>query len=57
VTHQLYFPPGSHSSEGSDTVTGTFLSGGRAKGTVTSHFKHSGAGETVHWTARRATIT
>lgn len=51
VTLQLYFPPGTHSSEGTDTVTGTFLAGGRAKGTVSSHFKHSGSGEKVRWTA------
>jgi hypothetical protein len=50
VTLPLYFPPGSHSSEGTDTVKGKFLSSGRAKGTVTSHFKH-GSGETVRWTA------
>lgn len=51
VTLQLYFPPGSHSSEGTDTVTGKFLAGGRAKGTVSSHFKHGSAGVTVSWTA------
>jgi hypothetical protein len=51
VTLQLYFPPGSHSSEGTDTVTGKFLSHHRAKGKVTSHFKHSSSGETVSWTA------
>ena len=51
VTLQLYFPPGSHSSEGTDTVTGKFLSSGRAKGTVSSHFKHGSGGETVSWTA------
>jgi hypothetical protein len=51
VTLPLYFPPGSHSSEGTDTVTGKFLSGGRAKGTVSSHFKHGSAGETITWTA------
>jgi hypothetical protein len=51
VTLQLYFPPGSHSSEGSDTVTGKFLASGRAKGTVSSHFTHGSAGETVSWTA------
>jgi hypothetical protein len=51
VMLQLYFPPGSHSSEGTDTVTGKFLASGRAKGTVSSHFKHSTAGETVSWTA------
>jgi len=52
VTLPLYFPPGSHSSEGSDRVTGAFLANGRAKGTVTSHFKHSSSGEKVSWTAR-----
>jgi hypothetical protein len=51
VTLQLYFPPGSHSSEGTDLVTGRFLAGGRAKGTVSSHFTHTGSGETVSWTA------
>jgi len=54
VTLQLYFPPGSHSSEGTDTVTGKFLPSGRAKGTVSSHFKH-GSGETVSWTASPTT--
>jgi len=54
VTLQLYFPPGSHSSEGTDAVTGRFLASGRAKGTVSSHFKHGGAGETVSWTASPA---
>jgi len=51
VTLQLYFPPGSRSSEGTDTVTGRFLANGRAKGTVSSHFKHSSGGETVSWAA------
>lgn len=55
VTLQLYFPPGSHSSEGTDTVAGRFLSGGRAKGTVSSHFKHGSGGETVSWTANPTT--
>jgi len=43
--------PGSTTSYGSDTVTGTFLKHGKAKGTVTSHFDHGGSGETVSWTA------
>lgn len=43
--------PGSTKSDGSDTVTGTFLKHGKAKGTVTSHFDHGGSGETVSWTA------
>jgi hypothetical protein len=51
VTLHLYFPPGSHSSEGTDTVTGKFLASGRAKGTVSSHFTHGSGGETVSWTA------
>jgi hypothetical protein len=51
VTLQLYFPPGSHSSEGTDTVTGMFLASGRAKGTVSSHFTHGSGGETVSWNA------
>lgn len=55
VKLQLYFPPGSHSSEGTDTVTGKFLAHGRVKGTVSSHFKHSSAGETVSWTAKTTT--
>jgi hypothetical protein len=55
VTLQLYFPPGSHSSEGTDTVAGRFLAGGRAKGTVSSHFTHGSGGETVSWTANRTT--
>jgi hypothetical protein len=50
VKLQLYFPPGSHSSEGTDTVTGRFLAHRRVKGTVTSHFKH-GSSDTVRWTA------
>ena len=53
VTLQLYFPPGSHSSEGTDTVTGTFLAHGHAKGTVSSHFTHGSGGETARWTASR----
>jgi hypothetical protein len=51
VTLQLYFPPGSHSSEGTDTVTGKFLASGRAKGKVSSHFNRGSAGEAVSWTA------
>ncbi|MGA2014388.1 MAG: hypothetical protein ABSH51_28210 [Solirubrobacteraceae bacterium] len=43
--------PGSTKVIGSDTVTGTFLKHGAAKGTVTSHFSSSSAGETVSWTA------
>jgi hypothetical protein len=43
--------PGSTKVIGSDTVTGTFLRHGAAKGTVTSHFSSSSAGETVSWTA------
>jgi hypothetical protein len=42
--------PGGTKPVGTDTVVGTFLSHGRAKGTVTSHFK-SGSGEKVSWTA------
>jgi hypothetical protein len=42
--------PGSTKAIGTDTVVGTFLSHGRAKGTVTSHFK-SGSGKKVSWTA------
>ncbi len=30
--------PGQSASYGTDTVTGTFLKSGKAKGTVTSHF-------------------
>jgi hypothetical protein len=36
---------------GTDTVTGTFLKHGGAKGTVTSHFIHGAGGRTVSWTA------
>jgi hypothetical protein len=43
--------PGSSTIYGTDTVTGTFLSHGRAKGTVTSHFNGGSGGETVNWTA------
>jgi hypothetical protein len=43
--------PGSTKTIGTDTVVGTFLSHGRAKGTVTSHFKSSSVGEKVSWTA------
>jgi hypothetical protein len=48
------FAPGSTSnSTGTDTVTGTFLKHGRAKGTVASHFNANGAPDkTVSWTAR-----
>lgn len=52
VTLPFYFPPGSHSTEGTDTVTGRFLAGGTAKGTITSHFKHGTSSDrTVNWTA------
>jgi hypothetical protein len=52
VTLPLYFPPGSHSSEGTDMVTGRFLAGGKATGTISSHFKHSSSSDrTVNWTA------
>ena len=52
VTLHFYFPPGSHSSEGTDTVSGKFLAGGKAKGTISSHFKHgSSSDRTVHWIA------
>lgn len=43
--------PGSAKSYGTDTVTGAFLSRGKAMGTVTSHFNAGSAGETVSWTA------
>jgi hypothetical protein len=43
--------PGSTKTVGSDTVTGTFLKHGKAKGTVTSHFNSGSAGEAVSWTA------
>ncbi len=36
---------------GTDTVTGTFLKHGGAKGTVTSHFTGGPGGRTVSWTA------
>ena len=42
---------GSTKTYGSDTVSGTFLKHGQAKGTVTSHFDNGSAGETVSWTA------
>jgi hypothetical protein len=41
---------GSTKTIGTDTVVGTFLSHGRAKGTVTSRFT-SGSGEKRNWTA------
>jgi hypothetical protein len=50
ATLKLTFP-GSPKAIGSDTVIGTFHEHGKAKGTVTSHFNSSGAGETVSWTA------
>jgi hypothetical protein len=43
--------PGETTSYGSDTVTGTFLKGGEAKGKVTSHFNEGSDGETASWTA------
>jgi hypothetical protein len=36
---------------GTDTVTGTFLRHGLAKGSVTSHFNSGGGGRTTGWTA------
>jgi hypothetical protein len=42
--------PGATKSIGTDTVVGTFLSHGRAKGTVTSHFS-GGSGAKASWTA------
>jgi hypothetical protein len=42
--------PGGTKPIGTDTVVGTFLSHGGAKGTVTSHFK-SGSGAKASWTA------
>ncbi len=50
LTVKLY-GPGSTKSFGRDTITGTFLSHGRAKGKVSSHFDGGSAGETVSWTA------
>ena len=51
-TVKLKIPaPGGQGSEGTDTVTGTFHAHGKAGGTVTSHFNHSGSGETKDWTA------
>jgi hypothetical protein len=43
--------PGSTKSFGTDTVVGTFLKHGKAKGTVTSHFDADNDGETESWTA------
>lgn len=44
--------PGSTRSIGYDKVTGTFLAGGHAKGTVSSHFDAGGGSDrTVAWTA------
>ncbi len=43
--------PGSTKSFGTDTVTGTFLKHGKAKGTVSSHFDADNDGKTVSWTA------
>ncbi len=42
--------PGSTKAIGTDTVVGTFLAHGRAKGTVTSHFS-AGSGAKASWTA------
>jgi hypothetical protein len=42
--------PGATKPIGTDTVVGTFLSHGRAKGTVTSHFS-GGSGAKASWTA------
>jgi len=51
VKLEIKAPGGSTTSVGTDTVVGTFESGGTAKGTVTSHFDAGSAGETVAWTA------
>ena len=51
VKLEIKAPGASAKSVGTDTVVGTFESGGRAKGTVTSHFDAGSAGETVAWTA------
>jgi len=36
---------------GTDTVTGTFLKHGGARGTITSHFNSGGGGRSESWTA------
>lgn len=51
VKLNLVFPPGSNKSEGTETVTGTFLKHGTATGTVSSHFKGGSSDRTIHWTA------
>ncbi len=43
--------PGSTKSFGTDTVTGTFQSRGRAKGEITSHFTTGSFGAASSWTA------
>jgi hypothetical protein len=52
VKLNLVFPPGSHKSEGTETVTGKFLKHGVAKGIVSSHFNGGDSSDrTVKWTA------
>ena len=52
VKLSLVFPPGSHRSEGTETVTGKFLKHGVATGTVSSHFKAGkSSDQSVKWTA------
>ena len=51
VKLKLLLPGSSTKALGTDTVTGTFLKHGGAKGTVTSHFAEGGGGKTVSWTA------
>jgi hypothetical protein len=43
--------PGSTKSFGTDTITGTFQSHGRAKGKISSHFTTGSFGSSATWTA------
>jgi hypothetical protein len=50
ISHLAYF--GWLAETASRTVVGKFVAGNKAKGTVTSHFKRSSAGEKVSWSAQ-----
>ena len=51
IRMKLYGPGAASKAEGTETITGIFLKGSRAKGTVTSHFNGGSAGRTLSWTA------
>lgn len=52
ATLKIMAPGSTTKSEGTDTITGKFVSHGRAKGTVASHFKTGkSSDEKVSWSA------